>query len=144
MCNVLAETKVVIYVDDLLVGGRSQQEHNENLDKVFSKLMEARMHINEEKMQLGRKHVLFLGYDVGGGSYSLDCYVATQQKRLPSVSSRCEIRKILGIFNLFRSTCPGLRSKLGNLQTMLARSELPTGKDLTMEVERVWKYILNK
>lgn len=42
--------------------------------------MEAGMHINKDKMELSKEHVLFLGYDVGNGSYSSDSNVTTQQK----------------------------------------------------------------
>lgn len=50
MCNILAHTKVVVYVDDLLVAGNNQEEYDHNLGKVLAKLHEASMHVNKEKM----------------------------------------------------------------------------------------------
>lgn len=108
ICNILTKTKAIVYVDDLLVGGRSQEDHDKNLGEVLARLQEARMHVNRDKIQLSKNHFLFLGYDISGGSYGLDSYIAAQQKRLPQVASKGEIRKFLGIFNLCRLTCPGL------------------------------------
>lgn len=87
--------------------------------KVLGKLHEAGMHVNREKMQLGKEHVLFLGFDIHATQFILDTYVEAQRKRLPSVSSRGEIRKLLGIFNLCRQTCPGLARVLKPMQDEL-------------------------
>lgn len=96
MCNVLVDTTAIVYVNDLIVRGRTQAEHNLNLGEVLGKLKRAGMHIKREKMQLSRKHVLFLGSDVCEGAFSLDSYVEMQKKRLPFVSSRGEIKKNIG------------------------------------------------
>lgn len=36
MCSFLADTEAVVYVDDLLVGGKDQEEHDVNLGKVLA------------------------------------------------------------------------------------------------------------
>lgn len=80
MCNMLVNTQAVVYVDDLLVGGRTQAKHNRNFSDVLSRLNQAGMYVNREKMQLNKTHVLFLRYDVGGGAFGLNSYVETQKK----------------------------------------------------------------
>lgn len=81
----LASYQVVMFVDDFLVGGKTQEEQNKNLSEVLSKLREAGMHENKRKIQPRRNHVLFLGYNVSGGAFSLNSYLKTQNKRLPLV-----------------------------------------------------------
>lgn len=102
------------------------------------------MHINKAKMQLSKTHVLFLGYDVWDGKFSLDSYVAIQQTRLPTISSKTEIRKIMGIFNMCRATCPSLAVALKPLQLALSAAQLPRGLELKKMTKTVWKHVLAK
>lgn len=45
------------------------------------------MHVNSKKIQFKCERVLFVGYDVFAGKFSLDMYVNEQKKKLPKVSS---------------------------------------------------------
>lgn len=130
MCNILVDTKAVVYVDDPLMGGKNEAEHDANLGEVLSKLEQVGMHINKDKMQLGKNHVLFWRYDICRGNFSLDSYIAVQQTTLPCVSSRHEIKKILGISNLCRATCLGLAIALNYLQSALRATTFPTSLEL--------------
>lgn len=64
MCNILVKTRAIVYVDDILVGGKDPAEHDRNLGDVLARMQEAGMHINKSKVQLSKPHVLFLGYDI--------------------------------------------------------------------------------
>lgn len=66
----------------------------------------------------------------------------TQQARLPEVSSRGEIRKMLGIFNLCRAICPKLARALKLLQTALTAPKIPSEDDLQKMAQGMWKFIL--
>lgn len=35
MCSIRVDTEAVVYVDDLLVGGKDKEEHDQNLEKGF-------------------------------------------------------------------------------------------------------------
>lgn len=50
MCNSLVNTHAIVYVDDIIVGGSTQEEHDSNLEKVLLRLAEMEMHINTEKV----------------------------------------------------------------------------------------------
>ena len=43
---------VVVYIDDILLTGRSQEEHLANLNKVLGKLEEVGLKCNKDKMLL--------------------------------------------------------------------------------------------
>ena len=53
---------VVCMMDDILIHGKTQGEHDERLQKVLQRLQEARVTLNLEKCQFATKSVKFLGH----------------------------------------------------------------------------------
>jgi len=106
--QIFSKLGCVCYVDDILVGARTIQEHDCRIKKVFQVLTDFGFRVNFSKMRVAQEHVLFLGYDVCSGSYSLQSYIRAQMSNLPSASSTTQIRKILGIFNFCRGFVPRL------------------------------------
>ena len=56
---------MVVHVDDILVMGNTNEEHDRNLDEVLKRIHEAGMTLNEEKCKLNREEVEFLGFRIG-------------------------------------------------------------------------------
>lgn len=57
-------TGVVCMMDDVLVHGKTQEEHDERLRKVLLRLQETGMTLNSEKCQFAQQSVKFLGHCV--------------------------------------------------------------------------------
>ena len=53
---------VLVYLDDILITGRNEQEHLSNLDKVLTKLEEAGLRLNKDKCQFMQSEVVYLGH----------------------------------------------------------------------------------
>ena len=53
--------RVVCLVDDILVFGSSQQEHDEWLKAVLRRIKEAGLTLNKQKWQFGKSSMRFLG-----------------------------------------------------------------------------------
>jgi hypothetical protein len=51
----------IVYLDDMIVIGRTFQEHILNLRRVFERLREARLKLNSGKCQLLQKEAKYLG-----------------------------------------------------------------------------------
>ena len=66
---------VVTYIDDILVGGRNPQEHDEIIKKVFQRLEIYGFHVNYAKMQYRKNEVEFLGFNLRGGKVYMDSYI---------------------------------------------------------------------
>ena len=54
----------MVYLDDILVFGRTIEEHNHRLAKVLSRLREANLSLSLEKCHFGEREVEFLGHVV--------------------------------------------------------------------------------
>ena len=53
-----------VYLDDILVASRNQEEHHEHLGQLFHKLQAAGLILNVEKCVFGKQSLRFLGHEV--------------------------------------------------------------------------------
>lgn len=144
MKALLSSTDAVVYVDDVLIKGRNEWEHNINLRGVMSVLAKAGMHVNATKVQCAQKSVRLLGYDISKGNFSLDTYVQEQRRKLRTISSITEIKKKLGVFNVCRGLCPDLAIWVQPLQYLLKRKHL-TKEIVVIELtKQIWEKVVRQ
>jgi len=70
------------YQDDIIVIGRTLEEHKRNLREVFRRLREANLRLNPEKCQFFKKELLYLGHRVTSEG------TGTDKEKLPPAISR--------------------------------------------------------
>lgn len=73
--------EVLVYLDDIIVFGKTLEEHETRLEKVFSRLCAEGLKLSLEKYQFYRISVTYLGHVVSAGG------VATDLKKLEAVTS---------------------------------------------------------
>ena len=56
---------IIVHVDDTLVMGARQEEHDENLKSILNRIEQAGMTINKKKYVIGVEEIEFLGFKVG-------------------------------------------------------------------------------
>lgn len=56
--------EVLVYLDDLIVFGRTLEEHEERLLKVLDRLEEEGLKVSLDKCQFGRTSVIYVGHVV--------------------------------------------------------------------------------
>lgn len=54
--------KCLVYLDDVVIYGKSLHEHNQNLNEVFSNLKNYNLKVNPEKCQFLCKQIYYLGH----------------------------------------------------------------------------------
>ena len=57
-------TGVACYLDDILVTGRSREEHKANLEAVMQRLQERGLRLRREKCELFREKIVYLGHEI--------------------------------------------------------------------------------
>jgi hypothetical protein len=62
----------VVFIDDILIYSRSEEEHEEHLHLVLQKLREHRLYAKPSKCEFWRKQVTFLGHVILKGGISVD------------------------------------------------------------------------
>jgi hypothetical protein len=62
----------VVFIDDILVYSRSEEEHDEHLRLVLQKLRDHKLYAKLSKCEFWLKQVAFLGHIVSNGGISVD------------------------------------------------------------------------
>jgi hypothetical protein len=63
---------VMVFIDDILVYSRSEEEHEEHLRLVLQKLQEHRLYVKLSKCKFWMKQVAFLGHAISKEGISVD------------------------------------------------------------------------
>ena len=87
----------VNFIDDLIVFGKDENEHDARLEKLLNRLKEKGLTLNPEKCEFGVPRIQVLGYDVGpnGISVTSEKIKAISEARRPENVS--ETRSFLGL-----------------------------------------------
>jgi HD-GYP domain-containing protein (c-di-GMP phosphodiesterase class II) len=63
---------VIIYLDDILIFSKTEEEHKEHIRKILRKLINKNLRIKTEKTEFHAKEVDFLGFIIGREGIKMD------------------------------------------------------------------------
>jgi hypothetical protein len=95
----------LVYLD-MIVIGRTFQEHLLNLRKVLQWFREVCLKLNPEKCQLLRKGVRYLGHIVSPEGITTDPEKLKAMQEWPTPKNKHEIRNFLGLCMYYRQFIP--------------------------------------
>ena len=96
----------LIYLDDVIVFGKTFQEHVERLSEVLSKLQHAGLKLKPSKCHFFRKSVVFLGHLVSGNGVTTDPEKLELLRKWPTPKNVTEVRSFLGFCSYYRRYLP--------------------------------------
>lgn len=131
------------YVDDILFRGKDRQELDANLNLVLKKSDSMRLHVDANKMQLAKERILSLDYDIQARGYYLNTYISEKSFKILCVSSKQEIRKIVGALNVCKGVCPNLHAWVEPLHSMLKARDFLSVNKLKATASAIWSYVLH-
>ncbi|KAG0428021.1 Retrovirus-related Pol polyprotein from transposon opus, partial [Dictyocoela muelleri] len=105
-------TKCFSYLDDILVYGKTQKEHDTNLKDVIERIKQFNLEINDKKSQIRQKEVTFLGYIISENQ------IKPLLKRSEGIlnfglpKNKRMLRKFIGMINYDRMFIPKLSELL--------------------------------
>ena len=100
--NMINEGKVVVFVDDMLVGTEAEEGHNEVVEEVLRRLEENDLYVKPEKCMWKVQKVPFLGVVMGEGKVEMVEDKVEGVLKWPTPQYVRDVRKFLGLANYYR------------------------------------------
>ncbi|KRZ67383.1 Retrovirus-related Pol polyprotein from transposon 17.6 [Trichinella papuae] len=91
-----------VYLDDIIVFGKTEEEHLERLEGVLSRLQSVGLKIKPEKCQLMRQSVHYLGHVVTQHGVGTDPEKTAAVQKWPTPRCVREVRQFLGLASYYR------------------------------------------
>ena len=95
-------TVCLVYLDDILVPGRTFEQQIENLRTVFLRLKEAKLKLAPKKCSLFQQEVKFLGHIVSERGVATDPDKLYAVSTWPRPANALEVRRFLGLCSYYR------------------------------------------
>jgi hypothetical protein len=113
---------IVVFIDDILVYSRNEEEHEGHLRLVLQKLQDHKLYAKLSKCEFWLKKVAFLGHIVSKGGISVDpCKVQDVLSR-KTPASVSDIRSFLGLAGYYQRFIKGF-SKISKPMTELLEKD---------------------
>ena len=127
MDTVLADLKYkccLVYLDDIIIFGRSLEEHNDNLAAVLERIEQAHLTIKPSKCVFGVNRIRFLGHIVGTDGLEVDPDKVTAVQALPPPTNVKEVQSFIGLASYYRRFIDGF-AKAAEPLTRLTKKDRP-------------------
>ena len=111
----------IVYLNDILITGKTQEEHDTILEKALTTLQDAGLSLSKEKCKFNQDGVSFLGHYINKhGITPLAARVeAITKMRQPTRIT--ELRTFLGMMNYYHKFVPNMATKLEPLYKLLRK-----------------------
>ncbi|BHF75659.1 hypothetical protein SprV_0501875500 [Sparganum proliferum] len=98
----LLPTQCLVYLDDVIVFGRTIAQHNQNLTAVLVALCDAGLRLNPQKCTFLRDKVTYLGHEISEEGIHASPEKINAVKLWPTPTSVTELRSFLGLASYYR------------------------------------------
>ena len=117
------EPHAFAYLDDIIVIGRSLEEHMKNLKEVFRRLKAANLKINIEKCDFFKKELKYLGHIVSEEGILTDPEKISAIQELKAPTNVRELRRCLGMASWYRRFVPDFAKIVEPLTSLLKKGK---------------------
>ncbi|KAL0204234.1 hypothetical protein M9458_002252, partial [Cirrhinus mrigala] len=111
--------EVLVYLDDLIVFGRTLEEHNQRLFKVLDRLQEEGLKLSLDKCQFCRTSVTYVGHIVSQDGIATDPSKVEAVVNWPRPQTVTQLRSFLGFCGYYRRFVRGYSSLCKPLNQLL-------------------------
>ena len=120
--NILGSLKYnscFVYLDDIVVFGKSWKEHNDRLDEVMKCVTEAGFTLNPKKCHFGVKEITYLGHRITEDGIFPGQEKVDKIKQIKAPKTKRQVRALLGLVGYFRNFVPAFATHAKPLNDLL-------------------------
>ena len=114
---------VCVYIDDILITGKNNEEHLANLAGVLNRLSESGVRLKREKCSFLLPSVEYLGHVISAEGLKTSESKVKAVTNAPTPTSVSELRSFLGLVNYYSKFLPDLASILAPLYSLLQKKK---------------------
>ena len=114
-----------VYMDDVIVSGRSREEHDQRLEAVQQRLRGYHVTLNREKCRVGLTSVEFLGFTIGENGISVSQERVSALRDMKSPTTPKELHTALGMFGFYSQFVAGYSTRVEELRRALRKDAPP-------------------
>ena len=97
----------LVYIDDIIIFGETEQAHLKNLEEVFQRIRDAGMKLKPRKCCLARDEVVFLGHKVSRAGVQPDPANVAKVRGWPRPEKAEDLKSFLGLTGYYSKFVPG-------------------------------------
>ena len=113
---------VVSIVDDILIFGKTRDEHDQNLRSVLQRALDRGIRLNEDKLEVGLTEIGYFGHLLSHDGLRPDPAKISAIKDMPPPENRSELETWLGMVNYLSRFAPNLAEATCSLRELLSNS----------------------
>lgn len=111
---------VLCHMDDVLIFGRDQQEHDSRLHAVLQSIRAARVTLNKAKCSFNQDRVSFLGHIIDREGITADPQKTRAVVAMEKPTNRTELRRFMGMVNQLNKFTPNIAELSQPLRELLS------------------------
>lgn len=112
---------VVIYLDDIIVYSKTEDEHLQHLQQVFEVIQRHELYIQPEKCAFFTERIDFLGHFISAEGIEMDPKKVEAVKDWPIPKTRKEVMSFLGLANYYRRFIKGFSAIVKPISDLLSK-----------------------
>ena len=121
MSELLADIPgVLCHVDDIVIFGDTQEEHDERLHAVLQRIQREGLTLNPAKCEFSKPRIHFLGHVIDANGVQPDPAKTDAVQKMSSPTSLSELRRIMGMLNQLNKFSPKLTELAQPLRELLS------------------------
>ncbi|GJZ34001.1 putative reverse transcriptase domain-containing protein, partial [Tanacetum coccineum] len=102
VCRLYLDKFVIVFIDDILIYSKTQEEHVEHLRLVLELLKREKLYAKFSKCEFWLKEVQFFGHAINGNGIHVDPSKIEAVKNLKALRTPTEVRSFLGLAVYYR------------------------------------------
>ena len=114
---------VVVFIDDILIYSKSEEEHEQHLEIILETLREHQLYAKFSKCEFWLKEVGFLGHIVSAGGIAVDPAKIKTVEEWKAPTTQTEVRAFLGLAGYYRRFVEGFSSIARPLTQLLKKDK---------------------
>lgn len=113
---------VICFLDDILITGRSNEEHLQNLKGVFMKLRDAGFKLKGEKCEFFQQRVAYLGYIIDKAGLHKDPSKVEAVIEAPAPTTVTQIKAFVSLVGYYSKFIPNMAQVLAPIYALLRKN----------------------